>query len=193
MLRNAYTAVVRRESVRFLEGERLLSGSGCPDAVSMSRWSIDISKRKRNGAEKWAWPSGVSCRVAFNEREGRFGSGTASVPFINECTEVGRRAPKSFKDELVFGVSLWGVNTFSQTLPVVLQGLLSEILRKEEDPKTASQSLLVNLRAMQNFLQLPEAERDRIYQEERERSLTAASSMGPAPLISTPPSRPIQV
>ncbi|KAM9852410.1 SATB homeobox 1b isoform 3-T5 [Aulostomus maculatus] len=72
------------------------------------------------------------------------------------------------------------------------QGLLSEILRKEEDPKTASQSLLVNLRAMQNFLQLPEAERDRIYQEERERSLTAASAMGSAPLISTPPSRPVQ-
>lgn len=75
----------------------------------------------------------------------------------------------------------------------VPQGLLSEILRKEEDPKTASQSLLVNLRAMQNFLQLPEAERDRIYQDERERSLTAASAMGAAPLISTPPSRPVQV
>lgn len=75
----------------------------------------------------------------------------------------------------------------------ITQGLLSEILRKEEDPKTASQSLLVNLRAMQNFLQLPEAERDRIYQEERERSLTAASAMGSAPLISTPSSRPVQV
>lgn len=74
-----------------------------------------------------------------------------------------------------------------------IQGLLSEILRKEEDPKTASQSLLVNLRAMQNFLQLPEAERDRIYQDERERSLNAASTMGPAPLISTPPARPPQV
>lgn len=46
---------------------------------------------------------------------------------------------------------------------------------------------------MQNFLQLPEAERDRIYQDERERSLNAASAMGPAPLISTPPSRPPQV
>ncbi|MEE6466020.1 hypothetical protein FKM82_006803 [Ascaphus truei] len=73
------------------------------------------------------------------------------------------------------------------------QGLLSEILRKEEDPKTASQSLLVNLRAMQNFLQLPEAERDRIYQDERERSLNAASAMVPTPLISTPPIRPPQV
>ncbi|GAA6232472.1 DNA-binding protein SATB1-like [Lates japonicus] len=52
------------------------------------------------------------------------------------------------------------------------QGLLSEILRKEEDPKHASQSLLVNLRAMYSFLQLPEVERDRIYQEEKERSLT---------------------
>ncbi|KAM9766790.1 DNA-binding protein SATB2 isoform 1-T1 [Menidia menidia] len=52
------------------------------------------------------------------------------------------------------------------------QGLLSEILRKEEDPRSASQSLLVNLKAMQNFLNLPEAERDRIYQEERERSTT---------------------
>ncbi|XP_008294967.1 DNA-binding protein SATB1a [Stegastes partitus] len=52
------------------------------------------------------------------------------------------------------------------------QGLLSEILRKEEDPKHASQSLLVNLRAMYSFLQLPEAERERFYQEEKERSLT---------------------
>ncbi|XP_055013092.1 DNA-binding protein SATB1-like [Boleophthalmus pectinirostris] len=61
------------------------------------------------------------------------------------------------------------------------QGLLSEILRKEEDPKHASQSLLVNLRAMYSFLQLPEAERERIYHEEKERCLTA----GPA--CSTPP------
>uniref|UniRef100_A0A8C9Z2L7 SATB homeobox 1a n=1 Tax=Sander lucioperca TaxID=283035 RepID=A0A8C9Z2L7_SANLU len=52
------------------------------------------------------------------------------------------------------------------------QGLLSEILRKEEDPKHASQSLLVNLRAMYGFLQLPEAERERIYLEEKDRSLT---------------------
>uniref|UniRef100_UPI00398E6BB9 DNA-binding protein SATB2 n=1 Tax=Pristiophorus japonicus TaxID=55135 RepID=UPI00398E6BB9 len=57
------------------------------------------------------------------------------------------------------------------------QGLLSEILRKEEDPRTASQSLLVNLRAMQNFLNLPEAERDRIYQEERERNMNPNISM----------------
>ncbi|XP_062266640.1 DNA-binding protein SATB1a [Platichthys flesus] len=52
------------------------------------------------------------------------------------------------------------------------QGLLSEILRKEEDPKHASQSLVVNLRAMYSFLLLPEAERERVYQEEKERSLT---------------------
>uniref|UniRef100_A0A8C4N682 DNA-binding protein SATB n=1 Tax=Eptatretus burgeri TaxID=7764 RepID=A0A8C4N682_EPTBU len=62
------------------------------------------------------------------------------------------------------------------------QGLLSEILRKEEDPKMASQSLLVNLRAMQNFLNLPEAERDRLYQSERERSgSTAAITAPPGP------------
>ncbi|KAM3858418.1 DNA-binding protein SATB1-like [Diretmus argenteus] len=67
------------------------------------------------------------------------------------------------------------------------QGLLSEILRKEEDPKHASQSLLVNLRAMHSFLQLPEAERERIYQEEKERSLT-----GIAPSCNTTPPRPTQ-
>ncbi|XP_072304512.1 DNA-binding protein SATB1a [Eucyclogobius newberryi] len=61
------------------------------------------------------------------------------------------------------------------------QGLLSEILRKEEEPKHASQSLLVNLRAMYGFLQLPEAERERSYLEEKERCLTG----GPA--CSTPP------
>ncbi|XP_026073700.1 DNA-binding protein SATB2-like isoform X2 [Carassius auratus] len=57
------------------------------------------------------------------------------------------------------------------------QGLLSEILRKEEDPRSASQSLLVNLKAMQNFLNLPESERDRIYQEERERSMNPPVSL----------------
>ncbi|XP_074513708.1 DNA-binding protein SATB2 isoform X1 [Sebastes fasciatus] len=67
------------------------------------------------------------------------------------------------------------------------QGLLSEILRKEEDPRTASQSLLVNLKAMQNFLILSESERDRIYQEERERTmnptvgLPASNSSNPGP------------
>ncbi|XP_071378647.1 DNA-binding protein SATB2 isoform X3 [Centroberyx affinis] len=65
------------------------------------------------------------------------------------------------------------------------QGLLSEILRKEEDPRTASQSLLVNLKAMQNFLNLPEGERDRIYQEERERSMNPSVGL-PASNSSSP-------
>ncbi|MGH0142390.1 UNVERIFIED_CONTAM: hypothetical protein FKN15_009544 [Acipenser sinensis] len=65
------------------------------------------------------------------------------------------------------------------------QGLLSEILRKEEDPRSASQSLLVNLKAMQNFLNLPEAERDRIYQEERERSMNPAAGL-PSPSTAPP-------
>lgn len=70
----------------------------------------------------------------------------------------------------------------------LVQGLLSEILRKEEDPLHASQSLLVNLRAMHGFLQLPEAERERIYQEEKERSLT-----GFTPVCNKTPPRPTQV
>ncbi|XP_063070191.1 DNA-binding protein SATB2 isoform X3 [Engraulis encrasicolus] len=61
------------------------------------------------------------------------------------------------------------------------QGLLSEILRKEEDPRSASQSLLVNLKAMQNFLNLPEGERDRIYQEERERTMNPQVGLPPTP------------
>ncbi|XP_016895195.1 DNA-binding protein SATB2 isoform X3 [Cynoglossus semilaevis] len=65
------------------------------------------------------------------------------------------------------------------------QGLLSEILRKEEDPRTASQSLLVNLKAMQNFLNLPESERDRIYQEERERTMNPTVGL-PASNTSSP-------
>ncbi|XP_048879412.1 DNA-binding protein SATB2 isoform X1 [Brienomyrus brachyistius] len=64
------------------------------------------------------------------------------------------------------------------------QGLLSEILRKEEDPRSASQSLLVNLKAMQNFLNLPEGERDRIYQEERERSMNPPVGLPPTPVSS---------
>uniref|UniRef100_G3NV54 SATB homeobox 1a n=1 Tax=Gasterosteus aculeatus aculeatus TaxID=481459 RepID=G3NV54_GASAC len=68
------------------------------------------------------------------------------------------------------------------------QGLLSEILRKEEDPKHASQSLLVNLRAMYSFLQLPEGERERIYLEEKDRSLT-----GFTPSCNNTPPRSTQV
>ncbi|XP_006009745.1 DNA-binding protein SATB1 isoform X1 [Latimeria chalumnae] len=110
---------------------------------------------------------------------------------VSSNTEVSSEIYQWVRDELKrAGISqaVFARVAFNRT-----QGLLSEILRKEEDPKTASQSLLVNLRAMQNFLQLPEAERDRIYQDERERSLNAASAMGPAPLISTPTSRPTQV
>ncbi|XP_043922904.1 DNA-binding protein SATB1 isoform X2 [Protopterus annectens] len=110
---------------------------------------------------------------------------------VSSNTEVSSDIYQWVRDELKrAGISqaVFARVAFNRT-----QGLLSEILRKEEDPKTASQSLLVNLRAMQNFLQLPEAERDRIYQDERERSLTAASAMGPAPLISTPTNRPTQV
>ena len=73
------------------------------------------------------------------------------------------------------------------------QGLLSEILRKEEDPRTASQSLLVNLRAMQNFLNLPEVERDRIYQDERERSMNPNVSMVSSASSSPSSSRTPQV
>ncbi|XP_051992207.1 DNA-binding protein SATB1-like [Xyrauchen texanus] len=65
------------------------------------------------------------------------------------------------------------------------QGLLSEILRKEEDPRCASQSLLVNLRAMQAFLQLPESQRDSIYLEKRERNLNSTyntSTCSPLPI-----------
>ncbi|AWP15659.1 putative DNA-binding protein SATB1-like [Scophthalmus maximus] len=112
-------------------------------------------------------------------------------PQVASNTEVSCEIYQWVRDELKrAGISqaVFARVAFNRT-----QGLLSEILRKEEDPKTASQSLLVNLRAMQNFLQLPEVERDRIYQDERERSLTAASAMGSAPLISTPPSRPVQV
>uniref|UniRef100_A0A3Q1ISX1 SATB homeobox 1b n=1 Tax=Anabas testudineus TaxID=64144 RepID=A0A3Q1ISX1_ANATE len=112
-------------------------------------------------------------------------------PQVASNTEVSSEIYQWVRDELKrAGISqaVFARVAFNRT-----QGLLSEILRKEEDPKTASQSLLVNLRAMQNFLQLPEAERDRIYQEERERSLTAASAMGSTPLISTPASRPVQV
>ncbi|XP_074539543.1 SATB homeobox 1b isoform X1 [Halichoeres trimaculatus] len=111
-------------------------------------------------------------------------------PQVASNTEVSSEVYQWVRDELKrAGISqaVFARVAFNRT-----QGLLSEILRKEEDPKTASQSLLVNLRAMQNFLQLPEAERDRIYQDERERSLTAASAMGSAPLISTPPSRAVQ-
>ncbi|XP_028327366.1 SATB homeobox 1b [Gouania willdenowi] len=111
-------------------------------------------------------------------------------PQVASNTEVSMEIYQWVRDELKrAGISqaVFARVAFNRT-----QGLLSEILRKEEDPKTASQSLLVNLRAMQNFLQLPEAERDRIYQDERERSLTAASAMGAPPLISTPPSRPVQ-
>ncbi|XP_034007514.1 DNA-binding protein SATB2-like [Trematomus bernacchii] len=95
--------------------------------------------------------------------------GSASEPGLN-CSgaEVSFGIYQHVRNELKrasISQSVFARVAFNRT-----QGLLSEILRKEEDPRSASQSLLVNLKAMQNFLSLPEGERDRIYQEERERS-----------------------
>ncbi|XP_078722278.1 DNA-binding protein SATB2-like isoform X1 [Lampetra fluviatilis] len=71
------------------------------------------------------------------------------------------------------------------------QGLLSEILRKEEEPGTASQSLLVNLRAMQGFLDLGEADRDLLYLRERERAgATGGACGGGAVTLTAPPPPP---
>uniref|UniRef100_A0A8C6U946 SATB homeobox 1 n=1 Tax=Neogobius melanostomus TaxID=47308 RepID=A0A8C6U946_9GOBI len=101
---------------------------------------------------------------------GTFGAGAVDVPgdVYHNVREELKRAGIS---QAVFARV-----AFNRT-----QGLLSEILRKEEDPKHASQSLLVNLRAMHSFLQLPESERERIYQEEKERSLIGGAG------CSTPP------
>ncbi|TKS66482.1 DNA-binding protein SATB2 [Collichthys lucidus] len=97
------------------------------------------------------------------------GSGAAAEPGLN-CSgaEVSFDIYQQVRNELKrasVSQAVFARVAFNRT-----QGLLSEILRKEEDPRSASQSLLVNLKAMQNFLNLPEGERDRIYQEERERS-----------------------
>ncbi|XP_042368781.1 DNA-binding protein SATB2-like [Plectropomus leopardus] len=97
------------------------------------------------------------------------GSGAAAEPGLN-CSgaEVSSSIYQQVRNELKrasISQAVFARVAFNRT-----QGLLSEILRKEEDPRSASQSLLVNLKAMQNFLNLPEGERDRIYQEERERS-----------------------
>ncbi|KAM4601709.1 DNA-binding protein SATB2-like [Polymixia lowei] len=95
--------------------------------------------------------------------------GGASEPGHNpSATEVSSDIYQQVRDELKrasVSQAVFARVAFNRT-----QGLLSEILRKEEDPRSASQSLLVNLKAMQNFLNLPEGERDRIYQEERERT-----------------------
>ncbi|XP_059184229.1 DNA-binding protein SATB2-like [Centropristis striata] len=97
------------------------------------------------------------------------GSGGPNEPGLNcSGSEVSSSIYQQVRNELKrasISQAVFARVAFNRT-----QGLLSEILRKEEDPRSASQSLLVNLKAMQNFLNLPEGERDRIYQEERERS-----------------------
>ncbi|XP_030603413.1 DNA-binding protein SATB2-like [Archocentrus centrarchus] len=95
-------------------------------------------------------------------------SGAVSEPSLSSGAEVSSDIYQQVRNELKrasVSQAVFARVAFNRT-----QGLLSEILRKEEDPRSASQSLLVNLKAMQNFLNLPESERDRIYQEERERS-----------------------
>ncbi|KAE8580280.1 hypothetical protein XENTR_v10024382 [Xenopus tropicalis] len=125
------------------------------------------------------------------------------VESTNSSVEVSPDVYQQVRDELKrasVSQAVFARVAFNRT-----QGLLSEILRKEEDPRTASQSLLVNLRAMQNFLNLPEAERDRIYQDERERSMnpnvsllstssnSSSSSRVPQMKTSSTPTSDIQV
>ncbi|XP_018409416.1 PREDICTED: DNA-binding protein SATB2 isoform X2 [Nanorana parkeri] len=108
------------------------------------------------------------------------------VEITNSSVEVSPDVYQQVRDELKrasVSQAVFARVAFNRT-----QGLLSEILRKEEDPRTASQSLLVNLRAMQNFLNLPEVERDRIYQDERERSMNPNVSMLSSSSSSSPSS-----
>ncbi|XP_028847951.1 DNA-binding protein SATB2 [Denticeps clupeoides] len=105
-------------------------------------------------------------------------AGTSTNPTSNpSAAEVSSDIYQQVRDELKrasVSQAVFARVAFNRT-----QGLLSEILRKEEDPRSASQSLLVNLKAMQNFLSLPESERDRIYQEERERSMNPPVGLPP--------------
>ncbi|XP_033838291.1 DNA-binding protein SATB2-like [Periophthalmus magnuspinnatus] len=103
----------------------------------------------------------VSSEVQIRNNHNSWGSGEVSVDIYQQVRNELKRASVS---QAVFARV-----AFNRT-----QGLLSEILRKEEDPRSASQSLLVNLKAMQNFLNLPESKRDRIYQEEKERTSNPA-------------------
>ncbi|XP_035483055.2 DNA-binding protein SATB2-like isoform X2 [Scophthalmus maximus] len=114
-------------------------------------------------------PQGVNQQFLNHPPIAKACKGTANEPGLN-CSgpEVSPDIYQQVRNELKrasVSQAVFARVAFNRT-----QGLLSEILRKEEDVRAASQSLLVNLKAMQNFLNLPEGERDRIYQEERERS-----------------------
>ncbi|XP_063733775.1 DNA-binding protein SATB2-like isoform X2 [Eleginops maclovinus] len=131
-------------------------------------------------------PSGVSQQFLHHPPVSRSckGPGSASEPGLN-CSgaEVSFGIYQHVRNELKrasISQAVFARVAFNRT-----QGLLSEILRKEEDPRSASQSLLVNLKAMQNFLHLPEGERDRIYQEERERSTNSNHNL-PTNHVSNP-------
>uniref|UniRef100_UPI0037E84180 DNA-binding protein SATB2-like n=1 Tax=Semicossyphus pulcher TaxID=241346 RepID=UPI0037E84180 len=101
-------------------------------------------------------------------------TGTLTSPLTCQGAEVSPNIYRQVRNELKrasVSQAVFARVAFNRT-----QGLLSEILRKEEDPRSASQSLLVNLKAMNTFLHLPEGERDRIYLQERERSNNHVSS-----------------
>ncbi|KAG7268061.1 hypothetical protein CRUP_014922, partial [Coryphaenoides rupestris] len=55
-----------------------------------------------------------------------------------------------------------------------------------------SQSLLVNLKSMQSFLRVPQAERDRVYQEERERASSTSQGLAHSQVAIGPPQRHTQ-
>ncbi|XP_031707958.1 DNA-binding protein SATB2-like [Anarrhichthys ocellatus] len=116
------------------------------------------------------------------------GSGATTEPGLN-CSgpEVSFSIYQHVRNELKrasISQAVFARVAFNRT-----QGLLSEILRKEEDPRSASQSLLVNLKAMQSFLTLPEGERDRIYQEERERSANSTHNLSTTHISNSNPLR----
>ncbi|CAL8308094.1 unnamed protein product [Merluccius merluccius] len=117
--------------------------------------------------------------------------GGASEPGLHpSATEVSWDIYQQVRDELKrasVSQAVFARVAFNRT-----QGLLSEILRKEEDPRSASQSLLVNLKSMQNFLLLPQGERDRIYLEERERASNSSLSVSHNQVTNAPAQRHTQ-
>ncbi|XP_037618287.1 DNA-binding protein SATB2-like isoform X1 [Sebastes umbrosus] len=139
-------------------------------------------------------PQGVNQQFLHHPPISRLckGSGAAGEPGLN-CSgaDVSAGIYQQVRNELKrasISQAVFARVAFNRT-----QGLLSEILRKEEDPRSASQSLLVNLKAMQNFLILPEGERDRIYQEERERSTNSNHNLATNHISNSNTHRPPQI
>ncbi|XP_029461900.1 DNA-binding protein SATB2 isoform X2 [Rhinatrema bivittatum] len=128
--------------------------------------SPDIYQQVRDELKRASVSQAVFARVAFNRTQAKTSTPTADLPIKAEGANVNITA--AIYDEIQQEMKRAKVSQalFAKVAANKSQGWLCELLRWKENPSPENRTLWENLCTIRRFLNLPQHERDVIYEEE---------------------------